>query len=256
MHPGQKLKPGAVVRFEGAAGVLMGEVLERHFHGRRTIRLWAEPGARDVARSMRSGTCRCRRTSGARTRLPIASGIRPCSRVCAGRLRRRRRGCTSRRSWSRVGGARRRARGGHAPRRLRNVQAGQGRSRRGSRRRWRAVHDCGGRGRDHRARAEGRRVIAVGTTTTRALEDAAGRGGGVVRPGTATAEIFIYPGRRVPGHRRPADELPPSEVVAADARVGVRRPRAGPARVSGSGQGALPVLQLRGCDVGHVGSRL
>ena len=44
MHPGQKLKPGAVVRFEGEAGVLMGEVLERHFHGRRTIRLWAEPG--------------------------------------------------------------------------------------------------------------------------------------------------------------------------------------------------------------------
>ncbi len=35
----------------------------------------------------------------------------------------------------------------------------------------------------NRARAEGRRVIAVGTTTTRALEDAARRGGGVVRPG-------------------------------------------------------------------------
>ncbi len=46
----------------------------------------------------------------------------------------------------------------------------------------------------NRARTEGRRVIAVGTTTTRALEDAAMRGGGSVRPGTATAEIFIYPG--------------------------------------------------------------
>ena len=44
MHPGQKLKPGAVVRFEGEAGVLMGEVLERHFQGRRTIRLWPEAG--------------------------------------------------------------------------------------------------------------------------------------------------------------------------------------------------------------------
>ena len=40
MHPGQKLKPGARVRFEGAAGVLMAEVIARHFHGRRTIRLW------------------------------------------------------------------------------------------------------------------------------------------------------------------------------------------------------------------------
>ena len=46
MHPGQKLKPGALVRFQDASGrALMGEVLERHFHGRRTIRLWSEDGA-------------------------------------------------------------------------------------------------------------------------------------------------------------------------------------------------------------------
>ena len=45
MHPGQKLKPGAVVRFEGDAGVLMGEVLARRRLGRRTIRLWSESGA-------------------------------------------------------------------------------------------------------------------------------------------------------------------------------------------------------------------
>jgi S-adenosylmethionine:tRNA ribosyltransferase-isomerase len=45
-----------------------------------------------------------------------------------------------------------------------------------------------------RARAEGRRVIAVGTTTTRALEDAAGRGDGTVRPGRAEASLFIHPG--------------------------------------------------------------
>ena len=44
MHPGQKLKPGARVRFEGDAGVLVGEVLEQHFFGRRTIRLAAERG--------------------------------------------------------------------------------------------------------------------------------------------------------------------------------------------------------------------
>ena len=44
MHPGQKLKPGARVRFEGPAGVLFGEVIARHFHGRRTIRLWSENG--------------------------------------------------------------------------------------------------------------------------------------------------------------------------------------------------------------------
>jgi len=46
------------------------------------------------------------------------------------------------------------------------------------------------------ARSEGRRVIAVGTTTTRALEDAAIRGAGRVVPGRADATIFIHPGFR------------------------------------------------------------
>ncbi len=40
MHPGQKLKPGARVLFRRDDVVLYGEVLERHFHGRRTVRLW------------------------------------------------------------------------------------------------------------------------------------------------------------------------------------------------------------------------
>jgi S-adenosylmethionine:tRNA ribosyltransferase-isomerase len=47
----------------------------------------------------------------------------------------------------------------------------------------------------NRARAQGRRVIAVGTTTTRALEwaaDATGR----VRPGRGSADLFIRPGHR------------------------------------------------------------
>jgi S-adenosylmethionine:tRNA ribosyltransferase-isomerase len=44
MHPGQKLKPGALVRFQHPAGVLMAEVLERQYFGRRRIRLWAESG--------------------------------------------------------------------------------------------------------------------------------------------------------------------------------------------------------------------
>jgi S-adenosylmethionine:tRNA ribosyltransferase-isomerase len=32
------------MRFEGEAGVLVGEIISRHFHGRRTIRLWVEGG--------------------------------------------------------------------------------------------------------------------------------------------------------------------------------------------------------------------
>ena len=44
----------------------------------------------------------------------------------------------------------------------------------------------------NRARAEGRRVIAVGTTTVRALESAAAEDGGV-RPTSEATRIFIYP---------------------------------------------------------------
>jgi S-adenosylmethionine:tRNA ribosyltransferase-isomerase len=39
MHPGQKLKPGARVLFERGGHRLEGEVLARHFQGRRSIRL-------------------------------------------------------------------------------------------------------------------------------------------------------------------------------------------------------------------------
>src|SRR5207249_7825201 len=45
----------------------------------------------------------------------------------------------------------------------------------------------------NRARRERRRVIAVGTTTTRALEWAAG-GEGQVRAGRGAADLFLYPG--------------------------------------------------------------
>jgi S-adenosylmethionine:tRNA ribosyltransferase-isomerase len=41
MHPGQKLSPGSHVVFEGAAS-LHAEVLERKFYGRRLIRLWTD----------------------------------------------------------------------------------------------------------------------------------------------------------------------------------------------------------------------
>lgn len=47
----------------------------------------------------------------------------------------------------------------------------------------------------NRAKSEGSRVIAVGTTVTRALEASGGqRGGSGVRAGKGRASIFIYPG--------------------------------------------------------------
>jgi S-adenosylmethionine:tRNA ribosyltransferase-isomerase len=48
VHPGQKLKPGARVVFEGDGIRLHGEIVARHFQGRRTVRLWTDEGL-DVA---------------------------------------------------------------------------------------------------------------------------------------------------------------------------------------------------------------
>jgi S-adenosylmethionine:tRNA ribosyltransferase-isomerase len=42
VHPGQKLKPGSQMLFEGAGVRLHGEIVGRHFFGRRTLRLWRE----------------------------------------------------------------------------------------------------------------------------------------------------------------------------------------------------------------------
>jgi S-adenosylmethionine:tRNA ribosyltransferase-isomerase len=47
----------------------------------------------------------------------------------------------------------------------------------------------------NRARAEGRRVIAVGTTSVRTMESAASEGG-VVAAGGGSSDLFIYPGYR------------------------------------------------------------
>lgn len=47
----------------------------------------------------------------------------------------------------------------------------------------------------NRAKTEGRRVVAVGTTTCRALESAADETGRV-RPMSGPTDLFIYPGRR------------------------------------------------------------
>ena len=44
------------------------------------------------------------------------------------------------------------------------------------------------------AKADGRRIVSVGTTTTRALETAARAGRGVITPQSGWSDLFIYPG--------------------------------------------------------------
>ncbi|HYI89668.1 MAG TPA: tRNA preQ1(34) S-adenosylmethionine ribosyltransferase-isomerase QueA, partial [Beijerinckiaceae bacterium] len=198
MHPGQKLKPGALVRFEGDAGVLMAEVLERRFRGRRTIRLWSESGA-DVETLV-----------DALGRVPLPPYIKrddtPADRERYQTVYARARGSVAAPTA-----------GLHFTRELLESL-----DRRGIARAEVTLHVGygtfkpvrAGRVEEHvvdpepyeisptaaeavtRARQEGRRVIAVGTTTTRALEEAALRGHGQIGAGAADATVFIHPGHR------------------------------------------------------------
>jgi S-adenosylmethionine:tRNA ribosyltransferase-isomerase len=196
MHPGQKLKPGAHVRFEGDAGVLMGEVVARHFHGRRTIRLWAEAGG-DIDSLV-----------DALGHMPLPPYIKRADTLA------------DRERYQTVYA---KARGSVAaptaglhftPELLSQLESC------GIERAEITLHVGYGtfkpvrveRVEDHvvdperyeispsaadaimRARDSGRRIIAVGTTTTRALEDAAIRGGGRLASGPGAATTFIYPG--------------------------------------------------------------
>lgn len=44
VHPGQRLKEGARLEFRGGEHLIHGEVLDRRFHGRRSVRLWTARG--------------------------------------------------------------------------------------------------------------------------------------------------------------------------------------------------------------------
>ena len=46
----------------------------------------------------------------------------------------------------------------------------------------------------NKAKAAGRRIVSVGTTAVRTLETAATAGNGIIKPGAAWTDIFIYPG--------------------------------------------------------------
>ena len=201
VHPGQKLKPGARVRFEGAKGALVSEILERQFFGRRRVRLWAEDPAQDVDALVdalghvplppyihRGDTPEDReryQTIFAAHRGSVAAptaGLHFDDRLLAD---------LGRAGVERVTITLHVGYGTFKPIRTATVEE--------------HVVDpepyeisVAAADRINAALAAGRRVVAVGTTTTRALEDAARRsadhGRSAVRPGAAQAEVFIYPG--------------------------------------------------------------
>ena len=201
VHPGQKLRPGARMRFEGESaesGVLIGEVLEQRFHGRRVVTLWPEGRGsveeivdaighiplppyikRDDTREDRERY----QTVYARERGSVAAptaGLHFSEELIA---RVKGRGVEVVEITLHVGY------GTFKPVRTNVVEEHVVDS---------EPYTISDQAADAiaRARREGRRIIAAGTTTTRALEQAALDGAGRVNPGRGEASVFIYPGFR------------------------------------------------------------
>ena len=198
MHPGQKLKPGARVRFEGPAGVLMAEVLERRFFGRRTIRL-SPSSDRSVDELVdalghvplppyikRPDTAADRERYQTMFAVVRGSVAAPTAGLHFGPELM---DALARRGVDHVALTLHVGYGTFKPVRSEDVES-------------HVVdpepYEIPPPAADaiNRALGEARRVIAVGTTTTRALEDAAIRGSGRVAAGAAEATTFIYPGFR------------------------------------------------------------
>ena len=195
MHPGQKLKPGARVAFEGARP-LQGEVLERRYFGRRIIRLWTDDGSAVEAAVdlighvplppyIRRGDTAADReryqTMFAARRGSVAAPTAGLhfTPALVDALRRRGIGVVS--ITLHVGY------GTFQPVRVERVEDHRLEPERYEIDQDAAVAING-------AIDSGRRVVAVGTTTTRTLEAVARTHGGRVAAGAGETDLFIYPG--------------------------------------------------------------
>ena len=195
VHPGQRLRVGSRMRFEGGGRILHAEVLGLHFHGRRTVRLWTEDGSP------------VRDTIDAIGHMPLPPYIKradvPADRDRYQTIYARQRGSIA------------------APTAGLHFTPGilTALEERGIERATVTLHVGYGtfqpvrvdRVEDHqveaeyyevtaeaaaavtRAKRDGRRVIAVGTTTTRTLESLAVGADGDVEPGSGETTLFIYP---------------------------------------------------------------
>jgi S-adenosylmethionine:tRNA ribosyltransferase-isomerase len=195
MHPGQKLHPGARVVFEGVR-TIHGEVLQQRFFGRRVVRLWTEDGspvdrAVDaighvplppyIKRDDEPADRERYQTVFARDRGSIAAptaGLHfsPALFAALGA-----RGVQTAEITLHVGY------GTFQPVRVDRVEDHQLEP---------EQYAIGDAAADtiNKALDENRRVIAVGTTTTRTLEAAASADAGRITAGRGSTGLFIYPG--------------------------------------------------------------
>jgi S-adenosylmethionine:tRNA ribosyltransferase-isomerase len=195
VHPGQKLKPGARVVFEGIH-TIRGEILERRHFGRRIVRLWTDDGSPlDAAvdaighmplppyikRDDRPEDRDRYQTVFARARGSIAAptaGLHFTPQLTAALADR---GIETTDITLHVGY------GTFQPIRVTRVEEHV---------LERERYEIGVPAATaiNRARADGRRVIAVGTTTTRTLEAVARDHDGAIVAGAGDTDLFLYPG--------------------------------------------------------------
>ena len=197
VSPGQKLKPGARVRFDGNGDVSVeGEILERRPFGRRVVRLRANAGSTVeqavdlighiplppyIKRSDAAADRERYQTVFAQARGSIAAptaGLHFTPALldaCAGR------GIARAEITLHVGY------GTFQPIRVDVVEEHRMETEQYEIPEAAAVAI-------NAALDEGRRVIAVGTTTTRTLESVARTHGGRLAPGRGSSDLFIYPG--------------------------------------------------------------
>ena len=195
MHPGQKLKPGSRVVFPGEVR-LHAEIIARHFHGRRTLRLWADDGSAigDVVdrighvplppyikRSDRGADRERYQTVFARERGSVAAPTAGLHFTPTLLQRLRASGIGTAEITLHVGY------GTFQPVRVDLVEEHRVEPERY------VVSDRAARAIDDAVRS-GRRVVAVGTTTTRTLEAVAAAHDGRVRPAEGWTDLFIHPG--------------------------------------------------------------
>jgi S-adenosylmethionine:tRNA ribosyltransferase-isomerase len=196
VHPGQRLKPGRRLRFERGGHVLHGEVLEQRFFGRRLVRLWSDeprpvvdvidaighvPLPPYIRRPDLDADRERYQTVFARARGSVAAptaGLHFTDAI----LRDLADGGVERVTITLHVGY-----GTFKPVRVADVEGHTV-----DLERW-AIEE-GAAARLNAAIDQGRRIVAVGTTTTRALETAAAQGGGRVAPGRGETSLFIYPG--------------------------------------------------------------
>ena len=202
VHPGQKLKPGTRMAFEGPSReqgpVLHGQILARRFQGRRTIRLWEVSGGSVSAavdaighvplppyidRADRPDDRDRYQTVYARVRGSIAAptaGLHFTDALL---------GDLAARGVRRTDVTLHVGYGTFKPVRVERVEE-------------HTVHaeafevSTAAAAAISTARREGRRVIAVGTTTARVLESLALDAAGGVEPARGETGTFIYPGHR------------------------------------------------------------